>query len=59
MFHSFGISNYSIFNNYDKESEYKYNYLNKTKLCEEKGIKLFHIFENEWLNLLNKKIGSL
>ena len=48
MFHSYGISKYSMFNNAHKENK-KYH-LNKTELCEEKGYQLFHIFENEWLN---------
>jgi len=36
-----------------KEKNY---HLLKTQLAEEKGIKLFHIFENEWLNAIKKKI---
>lgn len=28
----------------------KFYHLNKTKACESKGIKLIHIFEDEWLN---------
>ena len=28
----------------------KYYHLNKTELCEEKNIRLIHIFEDEWLN---------
>ena len=45
MFHSSGLSAYSMFTDTDK------NYhLNKTLRCQEKGIILFHIFENEWLN---------
>ena len=28
----------------------KYYHLNKTKECEKKGIRLIHIFEDEWLN---------
>ena len=37
---------------YDDESDYKIKnkHLNKTNLCRDKGIQLFHIFENEWLN---------
>lgn len=34
-----------------KESKEEKNYhLNKTEKCLNKGIKLFHIFENEWIN---------
>ena len=57
MYHSFGKSKHTIFNNYEKEKEKfskkKKNYekhLLKTELCEDKKIQLFHIFENEWLN---------
>ena len=71
MWHSYGKSEYSMFNNYKEENKKKH--LNKTILCEEKGIQLYHIFENEWLNKdkkdiwismikdkqgLNKKIGA-
>jgi hypothetical protein len=36
------------------ESKFDINYhLNKTNLCENKNIKLFHIFENEWKNKKN------
>lgn len=53
MFHSSGISSYSMFNTPYKDKNY---HLMKTNLCEEKGIQLFHIFENEWLNPVKKEI---
>jgi len=50
MWHSFGISSYRQFNNYESENTDKNKHIEKTELCEAKGIQLFHIFENEWLN---------
>ena len=38
------------------ETEDKNYHLNKTELCEAKGIQLFHIFENEWLDPIKQKI---
>lgn len=54
LWHSFGKSKYSKFNNYLKEDKNKH--LIKTELVEEKGYQLFHIFENEWLNKVKQKI---
>ena len=70
MWHSFGMSEVSTFNNYMYESEQKYKHLEKTRQCEEQGIRLFHIFENEWIlkqnvwksilaNVLNKNIRKI
>lgn len=56
MFHSFGISNHNIFNTLENESLLKYKHLEKTELCEEQSIHLFHIFENEWLDLKSRSI---
>jgi len=50
MFHSFGKSKYSMFNNSHLEEKQKYNHLRKTQEAEENGYCLLHIFENEWLN---------
>jgi len=41
---------------YDMLSENKNYHLNKTELCEAKGIQLFHIFENEWLDPIKQSI---
>jgi hypothetical protein len=54
MFHSYGNSDYSMFNNHDKEN--KNRHLVKTNLVEEKGYQLFHIFENEWLCPIKQQI---
>ena len=43
-----------MFSSLDKEDKNKH--LNKTLVCEEKGIQLFHIFENEWLDIAKKDI---
>jgi len=45
MFHSQGISKYSIFNRPDFDENY---HLKKTEACKEKNIQLLHINENEW-----------
>lgn len=49
MFHSFGKSNHSMFNNFNDEKEHYIDHLNKTEECQKQGIQLLHIFENEWL----------
>jgi hypothetical protein len=56
MFHSFGMHSKTRFNNYEKEKVEKYKHLIKTNLCEEKGIHLFQINEDEWLDSKKKKI---
>lgn len=48
--HSFGKSKHSKFNNYEFEQFRKYSHLDKTVQCEEKGIQLYHVFEDEWLD---------
>jgi hypothetical protein len=64
MFHSFGISKYTMFNNYELESKNKNKHLLKTKIVESNNLQLFHIFENEWNNkkeiwksVINSKMG--
>ena len=56
MWHSIGESKHSMFNNLKDEDILKYKHLNKTNLCEEQNIQLFHIFENEWLDKNKKDI---
>ena len=56
------------FNGLYWHSKHLKNYhLNKTEMCAKKGIKLLHIFENEWLNpikqsiwksIINNKLGG-
>ncbi len=48
MWHSIGKSDSSKFNNHTQENIIKNKHLNKTNLCEEQDIQLYHIFENEW-----------
>ena len=54
LYHSYGKSEYLTFNNYLEED--KNYHLRKTELCESKNIKLFHVFENEWINPVKKEI---
>ena len=56
MWHSFGKSKYTKFDNHMNEKTNKTYHLNKTEICEEQGIQLFHIFENEWLDAYKRDI---
>ena len=56
MYHSFGVSKYTVFNNYMDEFKEKNKHLIKTELCENNNIQLLHINENEWLDPLKKNI---
>lgn len=38
------------FENFNKTKGNKEYHLNKTQMCESKGIQLLHVFEDEWLN---------
>ena len=65
IFHSFGKSTDSRFNNYKLEKTEKYKDLKKLELCESKGIQLFRIFSSEWLgdkskiwkSMISNKLG--
>lgn len=50
-FHSSGLSTCELAKDIPE-----FYHLNKTEKCEDKGIQLFHIFENEWLNSNKKEI---
>ena len=56
--HNFAIEYDGLFwhSSYSTDSENKDYHLNKTNLCNEQGIQLFHIFENEWIDLIKQKI---
>lgn len=61
MFHSYGKSNLSSLNSLIENKNY---HLNKTNLCEDKGLQLFRVFSNEWNNkqdiwksVLKSKLG--
>ena len=53
MYHSFGISNSPIFHKPDIDPKI---HLRKTELCEEQGVQLLHIFENEWVDKAKRNI---
>jgi very-short-patch-repair endonuclease len=46
--HKLGIEFDGLYWHSDNQKDSKYH-LNKTELCEEQGIQLLHIFEDEWL----------
>lgn len=48
--HKLAIEFNGLYSNAHSIDKTKYYHLNKTKLCEEKGILLLHIFENEWID---------
>ena len=56
MYHSEGYSEYPMFKNTEKTY-----HLEKTELCLNNNIQLFHIFEGEdldlWLSMINNKLG--
>jgi len=54
MFHSYGKSSHTMFNNFDLIDPSRH--LNKTKSAESAGISLLHIFENEWLDEVKQNI---
>ena len=51
-----GILWHSEGNSFPIKEKLKKYHLNKTELCEGKGIQLYHIFENEWINPIKKNI---
>jgi hypothetical protein len=53
LYHSFGISKYPIYNKPITDSTY---HLRKTEECENKEFDLFHIFENEWIDITKREI---
>lgn len=46
LFHSYGISESNKLNNINSED--RHAHLNKTKMCEEQGIRLLRVWSNEW-----------
>ena len=51
-----GLLWHSEGNTFPVKKNMKNYHLRKTELCEEKGIQLFHIFDNEWLDTVKKQI---
>lgn len=51
--HSVGPSRIHYYNKFEVDKSY---HLRKTEACEEQGYQLFHIFENEFLNPVKRKI---
>jgi len=58
MWHSFGKSKYSMFDNSTQLGIGKNKHLNKTNNVENNGYQLFHIFENEWLDPTKRSIWT-